>query len=95
MIQRMDTSVDTKTCVKCGRVLPATEFASKTLGPMSECVECAWERMCQIPKADLDRIPRHYRRYWGENREKILMRMRRRFASAVSPPVENCTHTAG
>ncbi len=48
--------------------------------------------MCQIPQADLDQIAAYqrasphvwrsgHRRYYGENREKILERMRRRSAA--------------
>jgi hypothetical protein len=80
MIQRVDTSADTKSCITCGRVLPATEFASSVSGLASECRDCAWERMCRIPEEDLAVIARVYRRYRGKNREKILERMRRGLA---------------
>ena len=91
----MDTSADTKTCATCGRALPTAELGSQTLILSSECPHCAWERLCQTTEVDLDRtaayerprqeadaavfLPR-YRRYYGKNREKILERLRRRFA---------------
>lgn len=81
MIQRVDTSEDTKSCISCGRVLPAAEFVSSVPGRNSECRDCAWERMCQIPEEDHAAIARFYRRYLGKNRDKILERMRRRFAA--------------
>ncbi len=88
----MDTSVDTKTCAKCGRALPAAKF----LGLTSECADCTWERLCQLAEANLNNTVAHqpsyqkadpnvfrrgYRRYHKKNREKILERMRRRFAA--------------
>jgi hypothetical protein len=96
MIQRVNTSADTKICTKCGRVLPAAELGSETLILTSECPHCAWERLCQLTEADLHKIAadprspqkanpdvfrRGYRRYYGENREKIRERLRRRFAA--------------
>jgi len=73
--------VDTKTCPTCGRVLPAAEFVSSVFGLPSECTECAWERMCQIPEEDLAVFARVYRRYRGKNRYEIVERMRRRLAA--------------
>ena len=91
----MDTSADTKTCTTCGRVLPTAESGSKTLVSSSECPHCAWERLCRTTEVDLDRtahrrpqeranpvvVLHSYRRYSGKNRDKILGRLRRRFAS--------------
>jgi hypothetical protein len=36
--------------------------------------------MCRIPEDDLARMARGYRRYYGENRDKIRERLRRRLA---------------
>lgn len=56
----VDTSDDTKTCTRCSRVLPAAEFVSETLGPSSECTECLWERMCEVPEADLNKMAEYH-----------------------------------
>jgi hypothetical protein len=53
----MDTPVGQKTCPKCGRVLPATEFFFGTQSlAYDECTERVWERMCQMPQAALYKI---------------------------------------
>jgi hypothetical protein len=92
----VDTSADTKTCATCGRVLPTAELGSKTPILSSECPHCAWERLCLTPEVDLDRAAVHqrsqqgakqdvfrrgYRRYYEGDRDKILERLRRRFAA--------------
>lgn len=95
IVQPVDTPGDTKTCPKCGRTLPTAEFPSGTVDcTFDECRSCQWERLSQIPKADLEKTAAHrrspqdadpqvfarsgYRRYYGENRERVLECMRRR-----------------
>jgi 5-methylcytosine-specific restriction endonuclease McrA len=81
MIQGVETSDDTKTCSKCGRVLPAVEFRSETLGLTSECTECVWERMCQVTEADLDNLDKKaaYQRSYEEGNLDFSRRGYRRY----------------
>lgn len=76
----VDPTADTKTCTSCGKLLPSAEFFFPEPGIPSECKACAWDRMCRVPKDDLARITRVYRRYRGEDRDKIRERLHRRLA---------------
>ena len=79
----MNPPDDTKTCTSCGKLLPTTEFFSSESGSPSECLACAWDRMCRIPEDDLARIARVYRRYRGKNRDKLRRRLDRRLAGRL------------
>jgi len=99
----MAIPADTKTCRKCGRTLPASDFQSGTLNVASdECTDCVWERMCTVREADslsadnsllgqrtptamnVDGLRHSYRRYRGDERYRILERLRSRLAAAAA-----------
>lgn len=79
----MAIPADTKTCRKCGRTLPASDFRSGTLNVASdECTDCVWERMCTV--REVDGLRQGYRRYRGDSRYRILERLRTRLAAATA-----------
>lgn len=75
---QVDQPADTKKCTNCGKVVPKADLFLPEADGSPECKACAWERMCRIPEDDLARLARVYRRYRGEDRDKIRERIRRR-----------------
>lgn len=70
---------DFKTCYRCKKTLPITEFykdRSKTDGLSPECKDCSRKRGKEYRKKNKEKLREKSQKYYQENREKILDRNR-------------------
>ena len=69
-----------KTCTKCGETKPLDDFhrdKTKAGGRKSNCKECERERKRRFYEENREKVLERKRRFYEENREKVLERDRR------------------